>query len=433
VKSREPKVREPKIEERVVIVGAGRAGASAAEELRAQGFQGPVTILCDEQDAPYDRPACSKDILTGHARPRDVWLPVRLGRDIRWKLGRSAVGLDPVNRVVYADTGEEFPYEGLVVATGARPSPPPDWPVGEPGVHVLHRLSDAWRLREELRDAGRVAIVGGGLTGCEAANAVRSLARDCVLIDSQTQVMTRAIGEVMGRLVTSELNREGVALRLGRRVQELRRRRRGWELLLDDGEQVKADLVVATIGDRPDVEWLAGTGIDISDGVLCDESLRVVGAPGVVAAGTLARWPNLRYGATPRRCGQWIAAMELGRAAAQTLLYGEHWVPPVTLLPRFWSNQFGLRIQVCGIQPDEADVATTEMRPGRRDIARAGVLSTYTVDGRLVGVVAVNAPQPFNAITRALMVNVPPLESRPVSPAEPAAPPARRRHLRVVA
>jgi NADPH-dependent 2,4-dienoyl-CoA reductase/sulfur reductase-like enzyme len=407
-----------------VIVGAGRAGVAAAEELRIQGFDGQLTILCDEEDAPYDRPACSKKILTGHARPRDIRLPVRGGTDAAWRLGRKAIGLDAVSRIVYTDTDEEFHYDGLVIATGSRPSPPSNWPIGEPGLHVLHTLSEAWALREDLRDADRVAIVGGGLTGCEAAWAMRSLARECVLIDSNPQVMTRALGDLVGRLVTAELYREGVFLRLGRRVSQLRRRRRGWLLVLDDGEEIEADVVVATIGDRPDTKWLANTDIDISDGVLCDESLRVLGADGVVAAGTVARWPNLRFGTTPRRCGQWIAALEQGRAAAQTLLHGAYWVPPVTLLPRFWSEQFGLRIQVCGDQPPDAVVTVTEMRPGRRDIARAGVLVSYMREGRLVGVVAVNAAKAFTAMTRALMVNVHPVDQpMPMSPAVPVSPP----------
>jgi NADPH-dependent 2,4-dienoyl-CoA reductase/sulfur reductase-like enzyme len=428
----------PLSSERIVVVGGGRAGVAAAEELRVQGFNGKLTILCDETEAPYDRPACSKRILTGHARPRDVRLPLREGTDVNWRLGRRAVSLDPVNRVVHADTGEEFKYDGLVIATGSRPTPPVDWPIGEPGLHVLHTLGDAWRLREELRDAERVAIVGGGLTGCEAACAVQSLARDCVLIDSNPQVMTRALGDLVGRLVTSEVHREGIALRLGRRVRELTPRRRGWRLTLDDGEDIDVDVVVATIGDKPDTQWLTGSGLDITDGVLCDERLRAVGAEGVVAAGNIARWPNLRYGATPRRCGQWIAALELGRAAAQTLLNAQHWVPPVTLLPRYWSEQFGLRIQVCGDQPDDAVVTVTEMRPGRRDIARAGVLVSYTVDGRLVGATAVNAPQMFTAITRALLANIPSIEEEPVrmdrtDHTGETVIPFGRRHLRVVA
>src|SRR5439155_5636584 len=226
------------------------------------------------------------------------------------------------------DTGEQFAYDGLVIATGSHGVAPRGWPVGEPGLHVLHALEDAWALRHDLRYADRVAIVGGGLTGCETASAVRSMARSCVLIDSNHQVMTRAVGELVGRLVTDELRRNRVNLRLGRRVRDIDRRRRGWRLVLDDGSEVDADVVVATTGERPDTGWLDATpGLDTKDGVLCDETLRVAGAEAVVAAGAVARWPNLRYDNRPRRCGQWIAAMEQGRAAARALLAGDRPVP----------------------------------------------------------------------------------------------------------
>ena len=183
--------------------------------------------------------------------------------------------------------------------------------------------------------------------------------------------------------------------------------------LLNESDQCR------TIGDRPDTGWLDGTPLDVTDGVLCDESLRVVGADGIVAAGAVARWPNPRYRRTPRRCGQWIAALEQGNAAAQTLLRGP-WARPVTILPRFWTEQFGLRIQVCGDQPAGAEVTVTEMRPGRRDTARAGVLVSHSVEGRLVGLVAVNAPHAFTAMARVLIANTVPVKPATVIPVSPA-------------
>jgi NADPH-dependent 2,4-dienoyl-CoA reductase/sulfur reductase-like enzyme len=386
-----------------VIVGGGRAGVAAVEELRRLRYDGDIVVLHDEPTPPYDRPACAKGLLTGHKRPADALLRVHDADGVDWRLGRRAIALDAWSRVVHTDTGEQFGYDGLVLATGAAPSPPAGWPMHEPGLHVLYRLSDAWRLRRELRDARRVAVVGAGLTGCEVAHAVRSLARECVLIDPRPQALVRPLGEQVGRLVTHEIARDGVQLRLGRRVSGLTRGRRGWVLLLDDGDEVQADVVVSTTGERPDTGWLAGTpGIDLSDGILCDETLRVVGLPGVVAAGTSARWPNLRYGTTPTRVGQWITALEQGRAAARTLLAGPA-AAAFTHVPRFWSDQFGLRIQVCGVLPAEAEVTVTEQHPGRRRPARAGVAVEYRVDGGLVGLVAVNAPQAFTAITRTML------------------------------
>lgn len=404
---------------RVLVVGAGRAGVAAAEELRRQGFGGEITVMCDEVSAPYDRPSCSKGILTGHKRPKDARMPVQDGLAINWAMGRTAVHLDPQRRIVTADTDEEFRYDGLVIATGARPVWPTGWPRGEPGLHALHGLADAWALRRALHRARRVAVVGGGLTGCEVACAVRSMARECVLIDSRPQLMSRALGEVVGQYVTEVIADDGVRLRLGRRCRRLDRGRRGWVLTLDDGSQETADLVVATVGERPDTRWLAGTGLDVSDGVRCDEHLRAVGGQDIVACGTVARWPNLRYGTEPRRVGQWIMALEQGRAAAAALMGSDHPARPAALVPRFWSEQFGLRIQVCGEVDGSADVTVQWRRPGRRTSARAGVLVHYHRDGERIGVVAVNAVRAFTTIAREMLAAPPPSRPRYAPPPRP--------------
>ena len=308
--------------DRIVVVGTGPAGMAAADELRRLGFAGELTVLGDEP--LYDRPACSKGVLSGHQKPADVRLPAsEAPMDLR--LGRRAAVLDPFAHLVCTDDGEVFEYDGLVLATGAAPVVPPGWPVGEPGLHTLHTLSDAWTVRQELYRAERVA-----------------------------------------------------------------------------------DLVLVTAGERPDTGWLSGSGLDISDGVLCDASLRVRQAEAIVAAGVVARWPNLRFGTANVRCGQWIGAMEQGRAAAATLLAGDRPAPPVTLLPRFWSQQGDLRIQACGDLNPGADVALTRLRPGRSDAARSGLLAMFYRAGRLTGLVAVNSPRAFTSSTRALLHEVPP-------------------------
>jgi NADPH-dependent 2,4-dienoyl-CoA reductase/sulfur reductase-like enzyme len=390
--------------DRIVVVGTGPAGMAAADELRRGGFSGELTVLGDE--VPYDRPACSKGVLSGHQKLADVRLPAPdAPMDLR--LGRRAVHLDAVNRVVITDDDAAYQYDGLVIATGAAPVVPPGWPIGEPGLHTLHTLADAWAIRQELYRAERVAIVGGGLTGCEAACAARGLARHAVIIDSKRCLMYRALGETIGALVTDAHRASGIDTRLGRRVAEVERRRNRWRLTLDDGEYIVADVVLVTAGERPDTAWLAEAGLDLTDGIRCDENLRAYGTTGVVAAGVVARWPNLRFGTAEVRCGQWIAAMEQGRAAAQTLLAGHRPVPPVTLLPRFWSQQADLRIQACGVIDPRADVALTRLRPTRRDAARSGLLATFYRDGTMTGLVAVNAPHAFTSSTRALLQDIP--------------------------
>lgn len=389
--------------DRIVVVGTGAAGWSAAGELRRLGFTGDLIALGAEPGAPYDRTACSKGLLNGHQRPQDTHLDLRGHPGVRWHTGTRVAGLDPVARRVLMDDGETLAYDGLVVATGTRPALPARWPTG-PGLHLLHDVADARALRRALAGARRVAVVGGGLTGCEVACAVTAMARRAVLINSRPYLMPRSVGEPIGVLITASHQAAGLDLRLGEKVADAEHRRSGWRLLLNSGDTVSADVVVVAAGEQPELDWLAGTTTDRSDGLLCDESLRVLGLDGVVAAGALARWPDPRHGtAQPRRVGQWIMAVEQGRAAARTLLTGDGPAPPVSLLPRFWSDQNELRIQVCGRLSDAADVHLTELRPRRRDAARAGVVAGYVEGGRLAGVVAVNAPRAFNVACRTLL------------------------------
>jgi NADPH-dependent 2,4-dienoyl-CoA reductase/sulfur reductase-like enzyme len=388
--------------DRIVVVGTGAAGWSAAGELRRLGFAGELVAISAEPHRPYDRTACSKGLLNGHQRPKDAALDLRGHPDVVWRTGTRVLDVNPYARRLLLDSGEALAYDGLVVATGTKATLPPGWPSG-PGLHLLHDLADARSLRSALAGARSVAVVGGGLTGCEVACAVTAMARSAVLVNAQRHLMPRSVGEPVGALITASHLAAGLDLRLGRKVADAERRRTGWRLLLDSGETVSADLVVVTAGEKPDVDWLAGTPADSTDGVLCDASLRVVGLDGVVAAGSLARWPDHRHGTgKPGRVGQWIMAVEQGRAAARTLLAGDY-APPVSLLPRFWSDQNGLRIQVCGRLSDWADVHVTELRPRRRDKARAGVVADYVEDGRLAGVVAVNAPRAFTVACRTLL------------------------------
>ena len=397
---------------RILIVGTGRAGVAAAEELRRQGFPGDIAMLGAEKEGPYDRPSCSKGILTGHKRPQDTRMPFH-DEDLTWYLGRTAVDLDADAHRVETDTGESFAYDGLVIATGSSPSLP-KW-AADPGVHLLHNLEHAWALRRALRNAERVIIVGGGITGSEVASAVRSMARDCVVIDSKPQVMARALGEEVGNHVTDVMRGEGVEFRLGHRVAAANRFRQGWVVQLDDGENLIGDVVVATTGGRPDTRWLENTDLDLSNGVACDESLRVIGLEDVVAAGAVASWPNLRYGLQPRKAEHWISSLEQGRGAARTLLAEDGDAGPVTVIPRFWTEQWGLRIQVCGELDPEGEVAISEMKRHRRDTARAGVVVGYHRDDRLVGLVSVNAAHAFTSLARAMIATpLPPMQAVPL-------------------
>ncbi|MBT8226461.1 MAG: FAD-dependent oxidoreductase [Dactylosporangium sp.] len=397
---------------RIVVAGGGPAAVAAVEELRALGFAGEVTVLCGESTGPYDRTACSKGLIDGAQRPSDALLAMPGGA--RWQLGERAVELDPDDRVVTGSSGDHYPYDGLVIATGTTTSTPEMWPADEAGVYQLRSLNDAGAVRAALRGAGRVAIVGGGLTGCELACAVTQTGRSAVVVDPHRALLQATLGERFAALVTNEHRDAGIDLVLGRSVCDLGRRRGRFRLRLSGAtgkryglEHVDADIVVLATGQRPDTDWLAGTGFDTLDGVLCDEALRVVGGDGtVVAAGAVARWPNRWHGEEPDRCGHWIAAMEQGAAAARTLMAGEDPAIPCTVMPRFASYQGWLRIQAAGRLDLADDIRLARVRPGRHSPARSGVVATYHWEGRSIGVAAVNAPVQFSAAYRTLLAQV---------------------------
>lgn len=418
--------------DRIVIVGGGPAGTAAGEELRRLGFRGQIELLCEDPGGSYDRPACSKGLITGAQRPRDARIGVTDKRwEIGWRLGRSAIACDMEERVVWAQTGEGFRFDGLVIANGARPMLNSMWS-GAATPHVIHNIDDAWGVRRELRHADRVAVVGGGLTGCELACGVRGMGKDVTLIHPRDSLMNGALDSPIGALMTDEHADDGTDLRLGRRVKAADRQADHWTLTLDDGDRVYADMVVMTAGEKPDTAWLSGTGIDTSNGVHCDDALRALDekgqvVPGVVAAGALARWPNHWMGGKVSRCGQWIAALDQGMAAARTLLAGDAPTAPAILLPRYWSSQLGLRVQVCGDIGPDTEIRRLERKPGSRRPARTGVLACHYRGKNLVGTVAVNAPTEFVTVAREILHRRPTVElSSPVQRPSTVYPTGRR-------
>lgn len=379
----------------VVIVGGSLAGLRAAEELRAQGWVGRITVVGDETHAPYDRPPLSKQVLAG-AWPLDrIALDVvtpggldALGLD--WRRGARATGLDVDGRAVELAGGERVPYDGLVIATGATPRRLPGAD-HLPGVHTLRTLDDCLAIRDDLgAGARRVVVVGAGFIGSEVAATCRGLGCDVTVLEALPVPLGRALGEDMGAAL-GDLHRDhGTDLRLGAGVGGFEPGEHGRvaRVRLADGSAVDADVVVVGIGVSPNTGWLEGSGLALDDGVVCDAATRV--APGVVAAGDVARWPSHRF-AELMRVEHWDNAITMGAHAARTLLADIADGPdpgPYDPVPWFWSDQYDRKIQLAGRSSAADEVVVVDGSPEERRF-----VALYRRGDRITGVLSMNRPR----------------------------------------
>jgi NADPH-dependent 2,4-dienoyl-CoA reductase/sulfur reductase-like enzyme len=392
----------------IVIAGASLAGLRTAEALRLGGYDGPLTIVGAETHRPYDRPPLSKQVLTGDKPPESTSLPEPEGLDATWVLGTRATGLDIERRRLLTTDGE-IAFEGLVVATGAHPKVLSPFPPGA-GVHYLRTLDDSIALRDDLRGSRGLVVIGAGFIGLEVASSAQKLGVPVVVVEALPVPLQRGLGRDMGRAVGEWLRSKGVDLRLGTGVEGLVREGRAGagptgdgrptSVLLSDGTEVEADTVVVGIGVAPATEWLGSSGVDLGDGVVCDESLRVLAGdrpvPGVVAAGDVARWFHRGYGETVR-IEHWTNASEAAEAAAATLLAdragssAEAFSPT----PYFWSDQQGVKLQFVGRAAPGDETTVVE---GGFDEDR--VLVAYGRRGRLVGALGIKRPARVMAFQR---------------------------------
>lgn len=328
---------------RIVVVGASLAGLRAAEALRAEGFAGEIVVVGDEPVEPYDRPPLSKEVLTGAMAADGLQLRRDADLAVTWRLGRTAAALDPGRRVVHLAGGEVLAYDGLVIATGSRARGLTTFDVAE-NVHTIRTIDDAVRLKSVLRPGVSLLVVGCGFIGVEVASSARSLGVDVTMIGIDPPLAPA--GPLVSARATELLEAHGVRLHPGQGVASTETSELGHRVTLTDGSVVEADQVVVAVGSMPNLEWLAGSGLPLDDGLVCDETLRVVGFPDIVAAGDIVRWPHPLFRAS-MRVEHWSNAVEQGKAAAKTLLRGDD-AEPFVGIPSFWSDHFGIRLQSVG-------------------------------------------------------------------------------------
>lgn len=392
---------------RIVVVGASLAGLRACETLRQEGYNAAITLIGAEAEIPYDRPPLSKKLLAGEWEADRIRLRkdedfAGLGLDLR--LGAPAAGLDAGEHLVTLEGGEQVSYDALVIATGARCKRLPDQP-SWPGIHELRTLADSVALRADLAERPdgtrpRVTVIGAGFIGLEVAATARSLGCEVTVLEGLEAPLTRALGVDMGTAVASVHGRNGVDLRCNVRIAGFEGDLRGVTgVRLADGEVVASDVVLVGIGVTPAVDWLDGSGIEITDGIVCDAALRT-SLPDVYAAGDCARWHNRLFDPhddAVMRVEHWTNAAEHGAAAAMSLLaVAEGREPePYEAVPFFWSDQFDSRIQFVGKPHGGDDV---KVFAGDVDGPFAAL---FGYEGRLRGVLGVSMPRrvmPFRAL-----------------------------------
>ncbi|MEU4041509.1 NAD(P)/FAD-dependent oxidoreductase [Streptomyces antibioticus] len=386
---------------RVLVVGASMAGLRAAEQLRAAGWTGAITLVGDEPHMPYNRPPLSKEVLAGKAPFESLaFRPRPAVADAVWLLGRRAVTARLPERTVVLDDGTALSYDGLVVATGMRPRRL-TCPGPLPGRHTVRTLDDARGLREALtRPGARVVVVGAGFIGCEvAATAVALGVREVTVVDPLPLPMTGPLGPLLGRALLRRHEARGVRFALGTGVAGFTGEDRVTGVELSDGRVLAADVVVESVGSAANTEWLDGNGLDLTDGVRTDALLRAGGRPEVVAVGDIARFPNARYDGVPRRVEHWSIPGDTAKQAARTLvahLHGTGEEPaPFAPLPTFWSDQHDFRLQSFGAPSYGAD--DVRVLDGTPD---GDLVVGYHRDGLLVGVVALGGPGAASAAAR---------------------------------
>jgi 3-phenylpropionate/trans-cinnamate dioxygenase ferredoxin reductase subunit len=363
-----------------VIVGAGLAGAKAAETLREEGFTGRIVLIGAEPERPYERPPLSKGLLLGTAQRDSVFIHDAgwyTDHDVDLRTGTTVTGIDRGQRLVQVHSGERIAYDRLLLATGATPRQLPVPGADTDGILSLRTLADAARIEDAVGDGTRLVIVGAGWIGLEIAAAARTRGAAVTVVETAALPLQRVLGDRMAT-VFADLHREhGVTFRFGAQVSEIT----PTCVLLGDGTALRADAVLVAVGVTPDTTIAEQAGLRADNGILVDHRLRTDDAD-IFAAGDVANvdHPLLR---TRVRVEHWSNALHTGPAAARAMLDGD---VSYDRLPYFFTDQYDLGMEYTGWVPagSAADLIV------RGDLERRQFVAFWSVDGRITAGMNVN-------------------------------------------
>ena len=365
---------------RIVIVGASIGGLTAAETLRQEGFDGDVILIGDERHRPYNRPPLSKQIVVGDWEPEHAGIRSEaeigsLGIELRTSC--TAEALDAAGRVLHTSQGD-IAFDELIIATGTEPRRHPL----VPSALTLRTMDDALAMRDRLRAARRVTVIGPGILGSEIASAARKFGADAQLIGRSGTLTFGGVGSLLSSRLAALHEEHGVELTLDAEIVGTRSDAGGTIIEFTGGTSAPADLVVAMIGGTPRTQWLASSTLTIDNGVVCDETGQA--APGISAVGDVAAWRD-PYSSRPVRVEHQSNAIEQAIAVALRLVHDEPAARPV---PLFWSELHGTRINAFGWFDPTLPLVSA---PGVGD-PDPTVLVSLDDTGRVHGAVGWNAP-----------------------------------------
>jgi 3-phenylpropionate/trans-cinnamate dioxygenase ferredoxin reductase subunit len=365
-----------------VVVGGNLTGGAAVSTLRTEGFDGRVVLIGDEPHVPYERPPLSKGYLRGEEPAEHAFLrPKRWyeENEVELRLGITAGRLDPAGQVIVLSDGEQVRYDRLLLATGGR-NRRLDVPGADlEGIHDLRTFEDADRIKAEATPGRRAVIVGAGFIGCEVAASLRRLGVEVDVVEVFEVPLQRVVGSEVGRVFEGIHVDEGVRFHFQQAIDRFEGTGRVESVMTATGDRIECDFAVVGVGIQPNVEWLAGSDVELDNGVVVDQFCRT-SVEGVYAAGDVANhWHPIFE--RRMRVEHWDNALKQGAAAARTMMGGDqpfedpHW---------FWSDQYEHNLQYMGFAPEWDDLVV------RGNMEERDFVAFYVKDGVVKGAVGLN-------------------------------------------